>query len=51
MIVLMIRKTDRIKNQVVMNVILVNVRCQDKLIFAAQDFFCKLHTNLVGFLR
>ena len=50
MTVLMIRKTDRVKNQVVMDVILVNMRRQDKLIFAAQDFFCKLHTNIVRFL-
>ena len=42
MIVLVIHKADRIKNQVVMNMIFVYVGGKDKLILAAQDFFCKL---------
>ena len=51
MIVLMIRKTDRIENQVVMNMIFVYVSGKYKFILAAQDFFCKLHADLVGLLR
>ena len=34
-----------------MDVILVYVGGQYKLILAAQDFFCKLHPDLMGFLR
>ena len=51
MIVLVIRKTDHIENQVIMDMTFVNMRRQDKLIFAAQDFFCKLHADLMRFLR
>ena len=51
MVVFVIREADRIENQVVMNVILVYVGGQHKFIFAAQDFFCKLHPDLMGFLR
>lgn len=51
MVVLVIREADRIENQVVVNVILVYVGGQHKFIFAAQDFFCKLHPDLMGFLR
>ena len=50
MVVLMIRKADGIKNDVVMNVILVYMGRQHKFIFAAQNLFCELHTDLVGFL-
>lgn len=39
MIMLVIRKADRIENQVVMNMIFVYVGGKDKLILAAQDFF------------
>ena len=46
-----IRKADRIENQVVMDVIPVYVGGKDKLILAAQYFLCKLHTDLMGFLR
>ena len=51
MIVLMIRKADRIENQVVMNMIFVYMGGKYKLILAAQDFFCKLHADLMGLLR
>ena len=51
MIVLMIRKADCIENQVVMNMIFVYVGGKYKFILAAQDFFCKLHADLMGLLR
>ena len=51
MIVLVIRKADRIENQVVMNMIFVYMGGKDKLILAAQNFFCKLHTDLMGLFR
>lgn len=51
MVVLVIREADRIENQVVMNMPLVYVGGQDKFILAAQDFFCKLLPDLMGFLR
>ena len=51
MIVLMIRKTDRIENQVVMNMIFVYVGGKYKFILAAQNFFCKLHADFMGLLR
>ena len=46
-----IRKADRIENQVVMDVILVYVSGKDKLILAAQYLLCELHTDLMGFFR
>ena len=51
MIMLVIRKADRIENQVVMNMIFVYVGGKDKLILAAQDFFCELHADLMGLFR
>ena len=51
MIVLVIRKADRIENQVVMNMIFVYVGGKDKLILAAQDLPRQFHADLVGFLR
>ena len=51
MIVLMIRKADRIENQMVMNMIFVYVGGKYKFIHAAQDFFCKLHADLMGLFR
>ena len=51
MVVLVIREADRIENQVVMNMPLVYVGGQDRFILAAQDFLCKLHPDLMGFLR
>ena len=34
-----------------MNMIFVYVGGKDKLILAAQDFFCELHADLMGLLR
>ena len=51
MVVLMIRKADRIENQMVMNMIFVYMGGKHKLILAAQNFFCKLHTDLMGLFR
>ena len=48
---LVIRKADRIENQVVMNMIFVYVGGKHELIPAAQDFFCKLHADLMGLFR
>lgn len=39
------------KDNVVVDVPLVNVRGQYIRVFALQDFICKLPTNLVGLLR
>lgn len=50
MVVLMIRKADGVKNDVVVYVILVYMGRQHKFILAAQNLFCELHTDLVGFL-
>ena len=50
-VVFVIHETDRIENQVVVNMVLVYVGSKDKFILAAQDFFCKLHPDLMGFLR
>ena len=46
-----IRKADRIENQVVMDVIPVYVGGKDKLILAAQNLLCELHPNLMGLFR
>ena len=51
MIVLVIRKADRIENQMVMNMIFVYMGGKHKLILAAQDFFCKLYADLMGLFR
>ena len=51
MIVLVIRKADRIENQVVMNMIFVYMGGKYKFILAAQNFFCKLHADFMGLLR
>ena len=51
MVVPVIRKADRIKNQVVMNMIFVYMGGKHKFILAAQYFFCKLHPDLMGLLR
>ena len=47
----MIRKADRVENQVVMDVIPVYVGGKDKLILAAQYLLCKLHTDLMCLFR
>ena len=51
MVVLVIREADRIKNQVVMNMIFVYMGGKHKFVLAAQYFFCKLHPNLMSLLR
>ena len=51
MIMLVIRKADRIENQVIMNMIFVYMSGKYKLILTAQDFFCKLHADLMGLFR
>ena len=51
MIVLVIRKADRIENQVIMNMIFVYMSGKYKLILAAQDFFCKLHADFMCLFR
>ena len=51
MIVLVIRKADRIENQVVMNMIFVYMGGKYKLVLSAQDFFCKLHAYFMGLFR
>lgn len=50
MIVLVVGEADRIENQMVVNMPLVNMGGKYKLVLATQYFFCKLHTNLMGFL-
>ena len=50
MVMLVIGEADRIENQVIMDVILVNVSGEDKFIFAAQDLPCQFHADPVGFL-
>ena len=51
MVVSVIRKADRIENQVVMNMIFVYMGGKYKLILSAQDFFCKLHADFMGLFR
>ena len=51
MIVLVIRKADRIENQVVMNMIFVYMGGKYILVLSAQDFFCKLHAYFMGLFR
>ena len=50
-IVLVILKADRIENKVIMNMIFVYMSGKYKFILAAQDFFCKLHADLMGLFR
>ena len=50
MVVLVVGEADRIENQVIMDVILVNVSGEDEFIFAAQDLPCQFHADPVGFL-
>ena len=49
-VVLMVLETDRIENQVIMDVIPVYVGGEDKFIFAAQDLPRQLHADPVGLL-
>ena len=50
-VVPVVLETDRIEDQVIMDVIPVNVSGEDKFIFAAQDLPRQFHTDPVGFLR
>ena len=50
-VVPVILETDRIENQVVMDVIPVYVGGEDKLIFSPQDLPRQLHADPVGLLR
>ena len=51
MVVLVVCKADRIKNQVIMHMVTVYVGGKDELISAAQNFFCQLHPDLMGLFR
>ena len=51
MVVLVVGETDRIENQMVVNMSLVNMGGKYKPVFATQYFFFQLHSNLMGFLR
>ena len=51
MVVLVIRKADRIENQVIMNMILVDMGGEYKLVLAAQDLPRQFHADLMGLLR
>ena len=51
MVVPVVLETDRIEDQVIMDVIPVNVSGEDKFIFAAQDLPRQFHADPVGFLR
>ena len=50
MVVLVVGEADRIENQMIMNMPLINMGGKYKLVLATQYFFCQLHPNLVGFL-
>ena len=50
MVVLVVGEADRIENQVIMDVILVNMGGENKFIFAAQDLPRQFHADPVGFL-
>ena len=50
MVVLVVCEADRIKNQMVVNMPLINMGGKYKLVLATQYFFCQLHPDLMGFL-
>ncbi len=50
MVVLVVGEADRIENQMIVNMSLVNVGGKYKLVLATQYFFCQLHPDLMGFL-
>lgn len=50
MVVLVVGEADRIENQMVVNMPLVNMGGKYKLVLATQYFFCQLHPNLMCFL-
>ena len=47
---LVVGEADRIKNQMVVNMSLVNMGGKYKLVLATQYFFCQLHPDFMGFL-
>ena len=51
LVCVVVHEVNRVENQVVMNMILVNVSGQHILIFSTEDFICKLLADLVGKLR
>ena len=50
-IVLVVLEADRVEDQVIMDMVLVYVGGEDKLIFAAQDLPRQLHADPVGLIR
>lgn len=50
MVVLVVGEADRIENQMVVNMPLVNMGGKYKLVLATQYFFCQLPPNLMCFL-
>lgn len=50
-VVPVVLETDRVENQVIMDMIPVYVGGEDKLILSAQDLLRQLHADPVGFLR
>ena len=50
MVVLVVGEADRIENQMVVNMSLINMGGKYKLVLATQYFFCQLHSDLMGFL-
>lgn len=50
MVVRVVGETDRIENQILVNMSLVNMRAKYKLILATQYFFCQLHPDFMSFL-
>ena len=49
MVVLMVGEADRIEDQMIMNMSLINMGGKYKLVLATQYFFCQLQPNLMGF--
>ena len=50
MVVLVVGEADRIEDQMIMNMSLINMGGKYKLVLATQYFFCQLQPNLMGFL-
>ena len=50
MVMLVVAEADRIEDQMIMNMPLVNMGGKYKLVLATQYFFCQLHPDLMGFL-
>ena len=49
MVVLLVGEADRIENQMVVNMPLINVGGKYRLVLATQYFFCQLHPDTIGF--